>query len=77
MTKKWKEDDNIIEKIIVEREYTDEVTHIQVILPIAMREFQKIEEYLKEREEKDKKQFAHLYRINTKRRFTRCRNTSY
>lgn len=49
-----KKDNEIIEKIIIDRKYTNEVTPIQAILPVVMEELNKKRmKYLKE--QKDKK----------------------
>lgn len=48
-----KKDNEIIEKIIVDRKYTNELTPIQAILPIVMEELNKKRmKYLKEQEDK-------------------------
>lgn len=48
-----KKDDEIIEKIIIDRKYTNELTPIQAILPIVMEELNKKKmKYLKEQEDK-------------------------
>ena len=48
-----KKDNEIIEKIIIDRKYTNELTPIQAILPIVMEELNKKRmKYLKEQEDK-------------------------
>lgn len=48
-----KKDNEIIEKIIIDRKYTNEVTPIQAILPVVMEELNKKRmKYLKEQEDK-------------------------
>lgn len=48
-----KKDYEIIEKIIIDRKYTNELTPIQAILPIVMEELNKKKmKYLKEQEDK-------------------------
>lgn len=52
MSKK-KDNNEIIEKIIIDRKYTNELTPIQAILPIVMEELNKKRmKYLKEQEDK-------------------------
>lgn len=53
MAKKKKSNNQIREKIIVERKYTNEITPIQAVLPIVMEEInRKRLKWLKERENK-------------------------
>lgn len=40
---KGQEKDKMTEKIIVERKYTNEITHIQAVLPIVLEEINKKE----------------------------------
>lgn len=48
-----KKENEIIEKIIIDRKYTNELTPIQAILPIVMEELNKKRmKYLKEQEDK-------------------------
>lgn len=48
-----KKDNEIIEKIIIDRKYTNELTPIQAILPIIIEELNKKRmKYLKEQEDK-------------------------
>lgn len=48
-----KKENEIIEKIIIDRKYTNELTPIQAILPIVMKELNKKRmKYLKEQEDK-------------------------
>ena len=51
-----KEDNKVVEKIIVERKYTNEITPIQAILPIVMEEIErKRKKYIEEHPEEFKK----------------------
>lgn len=53
---KTREDNKIVEKIIVERKYTNEITPIQAILPIVMEEIErKRKKYIEEHPEEFKK----------------------
>ncbi len=53
---KTKEDNKIVEKIIVERKFTNEITPIQAILPIVMEEIErKRKKYIEEHPEEFKK----------------------
>lgn len=48
-----KKENEIIEKIIIDRKYTNELTPIQAILPIVIEELNKKKmKYLKEQEDK-------------------------
>ena len=54
--KKTKNNNQIIEKVIVEREYTNEITPIQAILPIVIEEIErKRKKYMEEHPEEFKK----------------------
>lgn len=51
-----KEDNQVVEKFIIERKYTNELTPIQAILPIVMEELKrKRERYIQEHPEEFKK----------------------
>ncbi len=54
--KETKNNNQIIEKVIVEREYTNEITPIQAILPIVIEEIErKRKKYMEEHPEEFKK----------------------
>ena len=56
-----KKDNEIIEKIIIDRKYTNELTPIQAILPIVMEELNKKRmKYLKEQEDKNNRRIANI-----------------
>lgn len=56
-----KKDNEIIEKIIIDRKYTNELTPIQEILPVVMEELNKKRmKYLKEQEDKNNRRIANI-----------------
>ena len=56
-----KKDNEIIEKIIIDRKYTNELTPIQAILPVVMEELNKKRmKYLKEQEAKNNRRIANI-----------------
>lgn len=56
-----KKDNEIIEKIIIDRKYTNELTPIQAILPVVMEELNKKRmKYLKEQEDKNNRRIANI-----------------
>lgn len=60
MSKK-KDNNEIIEKIIIDRKYTNELTPIQAILPVVMEELNKKRmKYLKEQEDKNNRRIANI-----------------
>ena len=67
-----KKDNEIIEKIIIDRKYTNELTPIQAILPVVMEELNKKRmKYLKEQEDKNNRRIANIckwYKMIVERR---------
>ena len=56
-----KKDNEIIEKIIIDRKYTNELTPIQAILPVVMEELNKKRmKYLIEQEDKNNRRIANI-----------------